>query len=518
MSNKKRKILPNIFRDRVIVAFIIIIQIAVLVLLAVGVASYSHYIAVTLNLISFVISLVVIMRRTNDAYKLTWIYLILAFPVFGGLLYLVFSIQASMRLMEPYMKRIDEKTSAKTSASENSASLAIADFSESRNQIRYLDEYAGFPVFNDTKTKYYPMGEDFYPELLEALKGAEKYIFLEYFIIGEGKMWNSILEILEEKARSGVEVRLIYDDFGCIFLLPKNYPERLAENGIECRAFNRFRPLLTGLQNNRDHRKICAIDGKVAFTGGINLADEYINEIEKYGKWKDAAVKLTGSAAWSLSVIFLKMWMLTSPDPESADEDISRFMPDSLPDAPSAVDGYVQPYCDSPLDTDHVCEHVYMQMIHNAKKYLYICSPYLIIDDSMVSALTLAAKSGVDVRIITPHKWDKKMVHITTRSYYSDLIDGGVRIYEYTPGFMHSKLFVSDDRVASVGTANLDFRSLYLHFECGTMLYGCDAVFEARDDFLLTLNDCAEITADDCKVNVFMRFINSIMRLIAPLL
>ena len=518
MSNTKRKILPNIFRDRVIVAFIIIVQIAVLVLLAIGAASYSHYVATALNLISFAISLVVVMSRTNDAYKLTWIYLILAFPVFGGLLYLVFSIQASMRLMEPYMKRIDEKTDVKTADTKHCISLAAEDFPERQNQIRYLSEYAGFPVFNDTETKYYPTGEAFYSELLDALLSAEKYIFLEYFIIGEGKMWDSILEILEKKAHAGVTVRLIYDDFGCIFLLPKNYPERLAEAGIECRAFNRFRPLLTGLQNNRDHRKICAIDGKVAFTGGINLADEYINEIEKYGRWKDAAVKLTGSAAWSLSVIFLKMWMLTAPDPESADEDISQFMPEILAPSESSLDGYVQPYCDSPLDTDHVCEHIYMQIIHNSKKYLYICTPYLIIDDSMMSALTLAARSGVDVRIITPHKWDKKMVHITTRSYYSDLIAGGVRIYEYTPGFMHSKVFISDDEVASVGTANLDFRSLYLHFECGTMLYGSRAVIEAKEDFLATLKVCEEITAEACKVNVFMRFINSIMRLIAPLL
>lgn len=518
MSNKKRNILPNIFRDRVIVAFIIIVQIAVLVMLALGAASYSHYVSVVLNLISFVISLVIIMRRTNDAYKLTWIYLILAFPVFGGLLYLVFSIQASMRLMEPYMKQIDYKTSAKSAETERTASLALEDLPEKQNQIRYLSDHAGFPVYNDTETKYYPSGEAFYPELLEALRSAEKYIFLEYFIIGEGKMWRSILDILEEKAAAGVKVRLIYDDFGCIFLLPKKYPELLAEKGIECRAFNRFRPLLTGLQNNRDHRKICAIDGKIAFTGGINLADEYINEIEKYGKWKDAAVKLTGSAAWSLSVIFLKMWMLTSPDPESAKEDISKFMPDNLSVAQKSVDGYVQPYCDSPLDTDHVCEHIYMQIIHNAKKYLYICSPYLIIDDSMMSALTLAAKSGVDVRIITPHKWDKKMVHITTRSYYADLIDGGVRVYEYTPGFMHSKVFVSDDSVASVGTANLDFRSLYLHFECGAMLYASRAVLEAKEDFISTLDLCEEITANDCKVNVFMRFVNSIMRLIAPLL
>ncbi len=514
MSKRKRRILPHIFRDRVIVAFLIVVQIAVLVLIAMSGASFSPYIAIALNLISFIISLVVIIRRTNDAYKLIWIYLILCFPVFGGLLYLVFSIQASMRLMAPYMKQIDEKTAAITPDTELTKLKAMDAFPEKLNQIKYLCDHVGFPVYENTETRYYPTGEDFYPAMLEALRSAEKYIFLEYFIIGEGKMWNSILDILEEKAKAGVVVRLLYDDFGCIFQLPKRYPQKLAEKGIECRAFNRFRPILTGIQNNRDHRKICSVDGKIAFTGGINLADEYINEIEKYGRWKDAAVKLTGDAAWSLTVIFMKMWMLTSPDP-TLTEDVSALLPEK---AENSSDGYVQPYCDSPLDSDHVGEHVYMQIINHATKYLYIMTPYLIIDDSMMSALTLAAKSGVDVRIITPYKWDKRMVHITTRSYYSDLIDGGVRIYEYTPGFIHSKVFVSDDITASVGTANLDFRSLYLHFECGTMLYGSRAVIEAKEDFLSTLDVCKEITADECKVGMYMRFINCLMRLIAPLL
>ena len=516
MSNNKRKFLPNVFRGRVIVAVLILIQIAVLVVSAIIGAKYSNYIATSLNLISFLISLRVIMSRTNDAYKLIWIYLILAFPVFGGLLYLVFSIQGSMKLMEPYMTQIEEKTTIISDESKELVASAVNNFPAQKTLIGYLSDSAGFPICSSTDTKYYPTGEDFYPDLLSALQSAEKYIFLEYFIIGEGKMWDSVLRILEEKAAAGVKVRILYDDFGCIFLLPKNYPELMAKKGIECRAFNRFRPLLTGLQNNRDHRKICSVDGKIAFTGGINIADEYINEVEKYGKWKDSAVKLTGDGAWPLTAFFLKMWMLTAPDPESADEDIGIYMPNNQDRLIN--DGYVQPYCDSPLDTHHISEHIYMRLIHGAKKYLYICTPYLIIDDSMLNSLTLAAKSGVDVRIITPHKWDKKMVHITTRSYYSDLIKGGVRIYEYTPGFMHSKLFVSDDEVASVGTVNLDFRSLYLHFECGTLLYGSKAVSEAKEDFLATLDECAEIRAEDCKVNVIMRFINSIMRLVAPLL
>lgn len=516
MANHKRKFWPTIFRGRVIVAFLIIIQIAVLVVSAILGARYSQYIALGLNLISFLISFVVIMSRTNDAYKLIWIYLILTFPVFGGLFYLVFSIQGSMKLMEPYMDQIEKKTSIVCDENTRLLGQAIEEYPSQETQIKYLSESAGFPICARTQTKFYSTGEEFYPDLLSALESAEKYIFLEYFIICEGKLWDSVLRILEEKASAGVKVRILYDDFGCIFLLPKNYPELMAQKGIECRAFNRFRPLLTGLQNNRDHRKICSVDGKIAFTGGINLADEYINEVDKYGRWKDSAVRLTGDGAWPLTAFFLKMWMLTAPDGESPDEDINIYKPINL--VIDSSDGYVQPYCDSPLDTDHISEHIYMRLIHGAKKYLYICTPYLIIDDSMLNSLTLAAKSGVDVRIITPHKWDKKMVHITTRSYYSDLIKGGVRIFEYTPGFMHSKVFVSDDEVASVGTVNLDFRSLYLHFECGTLLYGNRAVFEAKNDFLRTLDECQEIRAEDCKVGVFMKLVNSIMRLIAPLL
>ncbi len=515
---KKKRILPHIFRDRFIVVFLVLLQIVVLVSLALSGAAFSPYISIALNLISFVISLVVIIRRTNDAYKLIWIYLILCFPVFGGLLYLVFSIQSSMRIMAPYMKQIDEKTSCKTENSDRSTQEAILNNPEKANQIKYLSDYAGFPAFDNTDTEYYSGGELFYAEMLEQLKKAEKYIFLEYFIIGEGLMWDSILEILEEKAAGGVDVRVLYDDVGSIFALPKKYPRILSQKGIECRAFNRFRPILTGLQNNRDHRKICSVDGKVAFTGGVNLADEYINEIDRFGNWKDAAVKLTGDAAWSLTVMFLKMWMLTSPDPLDESFDLKKYMPQTDITENKVIDGYVQPYCDSPLDSDLVSEHVYMQMISQAKRYLYIFTPYLIIDDSIISALTLAAKSGVDVRIVTPHRWDKLMVHITTRSYYADLIDGGVKIYEYTPGFLHSKVFVSDDNVASVGTVNLDFRSLYLHFECGTILYGSRAVMQAKEDFLATVEKSKEITEADCKTGIFMRFVNSIMRLIAPLL
>lgn len=517
MAKNRKRILPHFFRGRVIVAFSIVIQIIALLWIIFSGANSSPFLSLAFNSMSLIISLVVIVRDTKDAYKLTWIYLILCFPVFGGLLYLVFSIQTSMRLMSPFMKQIDTVTSAVTEDSEICADRAVECFPEYQKQFAYLYKNSGFPVCGNTKTEYYPSGELFYEALLEELKKAQRYIFFEYFIISEGKMWNSILEVLEEKAKLGVDVRIIYDDFGCIFQLPKQYPEILAEKGIQCRAFNRFRPILTGLQNNRDHRKICVIDGKIAFTGGANIADEYINVIEKYGRWKDAAVKLSGDGAWSLAAIFLKNWILTDPDHLPV-QSISDFRAETEENDVSLNEGFVQPYCDSPLDTDRVCENVYTQIINLSKEYLYIMTPYLIIDNGMLNSLVLAAKSGVDVRIITPHKWDKKLVHLTTRSYYRELIEGGVRIYEYTPGFIHSKVMVSDDKIASVGTANLDFRSLYLHFECGTMIYGSDAVIQARNDFLSTLTISQEIKIENCKAHPLMRMFNSILRLFAPLM
>lgn len=273
-------------------------------------------------------------------------------------------------------------------------------------EIDYLEKSAGYPVYSGTRVTYLTPGEAKLAHLLEELEKAEKYIFLEYFIIQGGEMWDEILAVLKRKAAAGVKVRVIYDDFGCFFLLPNDFPAELAKYGIDCRVFNPFRPLLTVVQNNRDHRKIVSIDGKVAFTGGINLADEYINAIELHGHWKDASIMLEGRAAWSMTLMFLTMWQVTTGE----EEDMEQYYP--WKDAPCTVpsDGFVQPYADTPMDTDNVGEHVYLQLINNAKRYVYITTPYLIIDDSMISALSLAAKSGVDVRLITPHIWDKRFV------------------------------------------------------------------------------------------------------------
>lgn len=501
-----------LFRQRMLIAFLLIIQFLFMVYLLISSSSTSEVIAGVLKFISIVVALYIFSRRDKGAYKLTWVFIILLFPLFGGLFYLMFTFQSTFRASARKVDEIEKRTA-------HFFSLPGTDLEEAQenspgvcSSLHYMQNYLSFPVYRAEETEFLTPGEEMFERLVSELEKAQKYIFLEYFIVQEGKMWNTILEILKRKAAQGVSVRLIYDDMGCFFLLPKKYSRQLEKWGIECVVFNPFRPLLSVIQNNRDHRKIAVIDGKVAFTGGINLADEYINAIEKHGHWKDSAVMVTGKAAWGLTVIFLQMWELCKNKPE----DYSRYYPTYTYE--KKENGYIIPYCDSPLDSENVCEHIYLQIINNAKKYVYINTPYLIIDGSMVSALTLAAKSGVDVRIVTPHKWDKKIVHMTTRSYYRELIASGVKIYEYTNGFIHSKTFVSDDYAATVGTANLDFRSLYLQFECGVLMYGTSAAVQIRDDFLSTLEICKPITKEDCRCKLITRFFQDILRLIAPLM
>lgn len=503
-----------LLRRRIQVALLLILQIAFLIWLLYGGVIQSRIVDVLLTVVSFAVALHVVSKRDKGAYKIAWLFIILLFPPAGGIFYLLCHVQRSTRRFRRDIETIDGKTRQLFLLCGDK----LGEFSQAHPQqetsVAYLQHYAGFPVFEHTKTRYLTPGEEFFPVLLEELEKAEHYIFFEYFIVQEGKMWNAILDVLKRKAAQGVKVRVMYDDMGCFFLLPKDYRKTLESYGIECAVFNPFRPLLTAMQNNRDHRKITSIDGRVAFTGGANLADEYINGYAKHGYWKDASVMLEGEAAWSFTVMFLQMWELA----RGVREDVSAYYP--WKDAPCEVssDGWVQPYGDSPMDEEHVSEHVYMQLFNRARNYIYINTPYLILDDSMLSALELAAKSGVDVRIVTPHVWDKYFVHMTTRSYYADLLRAGVRVYEFTPGFMHAKTVVCDDEAATVGTVNMDFRSLYLHFECGVRMYESAAVAQVRDDFLKTLEVCHEMTLPECEVGALRGIGRQILRLFAPLM
>ena len=463
--------------------------------------------------LSIIIVFIIINNKSNPSYKIAWIVPVMIFPIFGGLFYLLYGGNklSTREKLKMVIQNIEMTNSLKQ---DDEIIKKIGDKSiYAKNQSEYILNYAKCPVYNNTETTYFKIGEEKFEALLRELKKAEKFIFLEYFIIQEGKMFNSILEILEEKAKQGVDVRLIYDDVGCIVTLPHNYKNTLEAKGIKCRVFNPIKPFFTRRLNNRDHRKIVVIDGDVGFTGGMNLADEYINEYEKHGYWKDAGIMLKGDAVWNLTVMFLSMWDYI----DNKEEDYIKFKPSKNKYYNSK--GYVQPFDDSPLINEPIGETVYLNLINKAKDYIYINTPYLIIDNEMATALKIAAKSGVDIKIVTPYIPDKKFVHAVTKSYYESFIKDGIEIYEFTPGFMHAKTFVVDDEYGVVGSINLDFRSLYLHYECGVWLYKTESIKSMKDDYLETLKRCHKVTMEECKnTSSIRKVLRLIIRMFAPLL
>ncbi len=512
MIRRHLNALKNLLSRRMFIVLLLAIQIFVIVLV---ILKYSQlrWLSDILSLISFLTALHLLTRPDKSAFKLSLVFLILLFPLFGGALYWIMHLQTTDI---GYRKRFraSEKQYLKSAQYNHVEARELEDTVPESKRLRYyLQEIASFPVYSDTQTRYFSTGSEMLSSVLEDIKNAKKYIFLEYFIIEEGEMWDSILALLKEKAAEGLDVRLIYDDMGCFLKLPPKYAKKLKEFGIQCKVFNKVHPFLSTGHNNRDHRKILVVDGVIAYTGGINLADEYINKTVKYGHWKDCAIRLCGAAAWSLTVMFLHMW-------DNLNYKLTQTPLDAYRPPLSAVssDGWVQPYADSPIDKENVGEHVYLRIIESTRNYLYIATPYLMVDSDMLSTLKVAAKSGVDVRIMTPNIPDKKLVHFTTRSYYRELIEAGVRIYEYSGGFIHSKIVLSDDEIATVGTTNLDFRSLYFHFECGTCLYRTSSIAKIKEDYLNTLKRCHEITPKDCKKNIVVRFLQSICRVFAPLM
>ena len=511
-----KNITSMVLNRAVIIAVLIILQSAFLIGTAVLYSSAYVYVYWACVVLSILAVLIIVSRQTDPGYKIGWIIPILIFPMFGWLVYLICGGNRVSRRMRRKLRGGNRKMLQELEPDCKAEQLFVYG-EDAVTQARYLEQYAGCPVYTNTYTEYFPLGDDLFPKLMEELKKAEKYIFIEFFIIGQGLFWNSILEVLKEKHASGVDVRILYDDVGSLRTLPMNYAKRLErETGIPCCVFNRFKPILSIRMNNRDHRKFCIIDGHTAFTGGINLADEYINRKLRFGHWKDTAVMVKGEAAWSMAVMFLTMWEYN----RETDEEFSRFRPERLPAEAELGRGfYVQPYADSPLDNEPVGETVYLNLISKAHRYVYIMTPYLVVSDSVNTALRNAAKSGVDVRIITPHIPDKKLVFELTRAHYEPLLDAGVKIYEYTPGFVHAKNFVVDDRYATVGTINLDYRSMFLHFEDGVLLFGDPVIREIKRDFLLTQEKSEEITLEECRRHSQGRqLLRSVLRVLAPLL
>ncbi|MBR4909873.1 MAG: cardiolipin synthase [Clostridia bacterium] len=454
---------------------VLLLQLGILFVMLNTLSDRSVLIYTVSEILAIITVVYIVNRRGNPSYKMAWIMFILIVPIFGITVFMLYGggrvlphLKRKMRNCEshnmPLLKNDEEAQNA----------LKYDDYPHSR-QAEYLARESGYPLYKNTSVEYLSPGEVFLPRFLEELEKAERYIFLEFFIVAEGEMFDSIYAILRRKAAAGVDVRLLFDDFGSIKRQRKGFIERLRRNGIKVAVFNQIKPSFNLFMNNRNHRKIAVIDGAVAVTGGLNLADEYINAEKRFGYWMDCAVILKGEAASSFAVMFCNMWEFTTGHRLEAQNYLTEYS--------VQTGGYVLPYCNDPLSNKNVAAGIYMQILNSAQRYVYIISPYLIIDNTMTEMLKMAARSGIDVRIITPHVPDKWYVHPVTQYSYSELLEAGVRIFEFTPGFIHSKIFVSDDSVATVGTVNMDYRSFSLHFECGVWFAANHAVGDVKSHF-----------------------------------
>ncbi len=454
----------------------------------------------------------IIASDDNPDYKVPWLLFVLVVPIAGFMLYFMFY---SRTLQKKFIKRLGnlKKQSYKQNDSKLFDQLRVENPAAAA-QAKMLCDIAETHLFTDTKQEYFPLGEDMFRRMLPDLEAAEHFIYMEYFIIEEGKFWNSILDILRQKAAEGVEVKILYDDIGCMMTLPGNYCTILESYGIDAIPFSRLRGNADSEFNNRSHRKILVVDGKIGYTGGINIADEYINEFEKHGHWKDTAIRLEGEAVWELTKLFLVDYGINEKEMFIAQNELYPAQADIV------EPGYIIPFGDGPhpIYEHRVGKSVIQNMLSSATRYAWMTTPYLIIDNDLCTDIENAALRGVDVRIIVPHIPDKKLVFGMTQSFYHRLMAAGVKIYEYEPGFIHAKSYLVDDVYAMIGTINLDYRSLVHHFENGVWMYKCDAVNSLKADMEDTLTKSIEVTPEMLKTNLLQRFIRSVVRIFAPML
>lgn len=495
------------------VSISVLFQVVWIIFQFVKLNQYSTFIALVSAAVSLIVVLKIYSGTGSTAFKMPWIMLIMAFPVMGICLYFLaghskvmwFMKKKTGRLNQEFVGKLNQDGQVMTGLRKRDPAIA--------NQAGYIWNYGKYPVYNDTDIEFYPEAEEGLAAQKEALLKAEKFIFMEYHAIEDSEAFDGLRTILAEKAKEGVEVRVFYDDVGSVGFINPEFIKRMEKDGIQCRVFNPLIPFLHIFMNNRDHRKVTVIDGKVGFTGGYNLADEYFNITHPYGRWKDTGVRMEGGAVRNLTVMFLELWNAIAHTDKDCEKYLEIFPHDGKEEA------FIQPFGDSPLDGEPVGENVYMNIVKNAKDYVYFTTPYLIITDEFQRELGMAAKRGVDVRIITPGIPDKKVVYKLTRSYYAGLVKDGVRIYEYTPGFLHAKQCVCDGETAVCGTINLDYRSLYLHFENGVFFYNCKAVKDMKKDFDELFPVCREVTEQyKSGRSAAVRMGQCILRLFAPLM
>ena len=507
-----RRVLNLVFSRIVVTGVLLLLQAFWLFALFYWLADYAKWFGGVGVAMSIIMCLALIRQdSTVPEFKISWMILFAVMPVQGGILYLLWGNKRPALGLRHRLERAEDAMAPARKDDPDAAAALQRQDPRAALTARYLHDYGPMPVCGGTAAKYYPDGQSMFADMLPALQGAQHSIYVESFIIGMGEMWGQIHEILCRKAAAGLDVRVIYDDAGCLSLLPHNYAEMMRADGIRAFSNNRCVPELNLVMNNRDHRKITVSVGQIAFTGGVNLADEYINKIVRFGYWKDSGVRLDGPGAASLANIFLTFWKAKYPD-----EDL-----DAGCDLPAAVpvetDCLVQPFADTPVDREAVAKNVYLELINQAQKRLYICTPYLILDNDLLSCLRLAAKRGVDVRIYTPGVPDKPTIYQLTRSYFPHLLRAGVKIYSYTPGFLHAKTWLVDDRIAAVGTVNLDYRSLYLHFENSVLIYGGAVLDDVRRDLAEIEKESAAVPLADCRTGFFGTLYSAVLRLVAPL-
>ncbi len=600
--------LKIIFNRAFPLSIFMLLQIGLLAFMVLLFEEYFVYFFWVSLILSFIVVLIIINRRTNFVYKIGWIIPVFTFPLFGSLMYLLYGGNKHGKVTRNRTKELQGMIGLCLFQDEDTIDELQDININAANQAKYIYNFSKAPIYRKSYTEFYEVGEKAFSQMLKELRAAKKFIFLEYFIIESGIMWDTILEILVQKVKEGVEVRMIYDDIGCLFKVPGNYYQYLESLGIKCKVFHPLTPIFTLKYNNRDHRKILVIDNETAFTGGINLADEYINAYEKFGHWKDSAMMVKGPAVNSFTMFFLTMWDYVSKENtdystylkvdekslldiaercEEAErmkklkrksewnvrrlerkrtrkvEKIKRLTAAASGDYMSSYSepefevlspgiqnelssiseimskpyseifreaelmeeeyaerygGFVQPFSDSPLDEEALSETIYLNILGSAEDYVYITTPYLILDDTLKSAICAAGKRGVDVRIIVPHIPDKWYVHSVSKSHYQDLVDANVKVYEYTPGFIHSKVCIADDKYSVVGTINLDYRSLYLHFECGVWMYRSNANEAIKKDFMEMMEISELMNEKDLSVSLPKKMGRSILKILSPIM
>ena len=510
---RKKGLLSLVFSRFSIIAILILLQVFIYIYIYGWLVHLIPFFTAFMVIFTVIMIFYLFNNSMDYSAKLTWMLVLAVFHVPGAIFLLFTQTNIGYRKLAKRENALIRHTRSAIPQSQTVLDELEKDGSGTDDLVRYLNRSGCFPVYDNTEVTYFPIGEDKFDAMLKELAAAEKFIFMEYFIVEEGYMWGKFLEILVEKAAQGVEVRVMYDGMCEMSTIPPDYFKLLQEKGIKAKAFSPIKPLLSSHYNYRDHRKILVIDGEVAFNGGVNLADEYINRIERFGHWKDTAVMLKGEAVKSFTLMFLQMWNITEKDAQ-----FDQWLVDNRK-APEHPSGYVIPYGDSPLDSKKVGAAVYTDIINRANNYVHIMTPYLILDGELEGAIKYAAERGVEVKIILPGIPDKKTAYALAKSHYKRLISSGVEIYEYTPGFVHAKVFISDGWKATVGTINLDYRSLYHHFECATYLYKTDCIPDIEADFQDTLTKCRKVTFKSIKEEkLSYKIMGALLKLIAPLM